>query len=126
MQPTSRRLRLGATQRLRTKLQFEAVYGGGKRFDDRFFGMRVRPNNGTHARLGLAVAVKVAGNAVRRNRLRRLIRETFRLAQADLPAIDIVVAVKIPAREALSPTLRASLAGLWQRVATACAPPSKS
>jgi ribonuclease P protein component len=121
MQPTPRRLRFGAELRLRSKLQFDAIYAGGRRIDDRFFALRVKPNGLTHPRIGLAVAVKTAGNAVARNRLRRLIREAFRLAQYDLPAVDIVVAAKFPAREAPATTLRASLATLWQRVAKTCA-----
>ena len=121
MQPTSRRLRLGAELRLRSKLQFDAIYAGGKRIDDRFFGLRIKPNGLAHPRIGLAVAVKTAGNAVARNRTRRLIRESFRLAQHSLPAVDVVVAAKNPAREAPAEALRASLATLWQRVASTCA-----
>jgi ribonuclease P protein component len=121
MQPTSRRFRFGAELRLRSKLQFDAIYAGGRRIDDRFFALRVKPNGLAHPRVGLAVAVKTAGSAVARNRVRRLIRESFRLAQYDLPAVDIVVAAKFPTREAPAATLRASLATLWQRVATTCA-----
>jgi len=115
--PSSRRSPLGAEKRLRSKLQFDAIYAGGRRLDDRYFGIRVKPNGLEHPRVGLAVAIKTMGNAVARNRLRRLLRESFRLAQHDLPAVDIVVAAKNPAREAPAPTLRASLAALWQRVA---------
>ena len=121
MQPNHRRLRLGAELRLRSKLQFDAIYASGRRLDDRLFGLRIKPNGLGHPRVGLAVAVKTAGNAVARNRLRRLIRESFRLAQHELPAVDIVVAAKFPAREAPATTLRASLATLWQRVASTCA-----
>ena len=121
MQPTPRRLRFGAELRLRSKLQFDAIYAGGKRIDDRFFGLRVKPNGLDHPRIGLAVAVKTAGSGVARNRARRLIRESFRLAQHTLPAVDIVVAAKFPAREAPAVALRASLATLWQRVASTCA-----
>jgi len=119
--PPTDRLRLGAELRLRSKLQFDALYASGKRVDDRFFGLRVRPNGLGFPRIGLAVAVKTAGNAVKRNRLRRLIRESFRLVQHELPAVDIVVAAKFPAAEALATTLRASLATLWQRVVRTCA-----
>jgi ribonuclease P protein component len=121
MQPTTPRLRFGSELRLRSKLQFDAIYAGGRRIDDRFFGLRVKPNGLAHPRIGLAVAVKTAGNGVARNRIRRLIRESFRLAQHDLPAVDIVVAAKIPTREAPATTLHASLATLWQRVASTCA-----
>ena len=38
MQPTPRRLGFGAELRLRSKLQFDAIYAGGRRIDDRFFG----------------------------------------------------------------------------------------
>jgi len=121
MQPTSRRLRFGAELRLRSKPQFDAIYAAGRRIDDRFFSLRVKPNELGQPRLGLAVAVKTAGNAVVRNRLRRLVRESFRLAQHELPAVDLVVAAKFPAVEAPAATLRASLATLWQRVASTCA-----
>jgi ribonuclease P protein component len=121
MQPTQPRLRFGAELRLRSKLQFDALYASGKRIDDRFFGLRIKPNGLGHPRVGLAVAVKTAGGGVARNRLRRLVRESFRLAQHELPGVDIVVAAKNPAREAPATTLRASLATLWQRVASTCA-----
>jgi ribonuclease P protein component len=121
MQPTQRRLTLEARLRLRSKPQFDAIYASGRRVDDRFFGLRVKPNELGFPRIGLAVAVKTAGNAVLRNRLRRLVRESFRLARYDLPAVDIVVAAKFPAAEAPATTLRASLATLWQRVASTCA-----
>jgi len=126
MQPTSPRLRFGPSLRLRSKLQFDAIYASGRRIDDRFFGVRIAPNKLSHPRLGLAVAVKTAGNGVERNRLRRLVKESFRLAQLQLPAVDIVVAAKFPARAAPSSSLRASLATLWQRVASACAASSNS
>jgi ribonuclease P protein component len=121
MQPPDRRLSFGADLRLRSKLQFDAVYAGGRRIDDKFFALRVKANGLDHARVGLAVAVKTAGNAVARNRLRRLVRESFRLSQHELPAVDVVVSAKFPAREAPATSLRASLATLWKRVAASCA-----
>jgi ribonuclease P protein component len=130
MQPSQRpkqsRLQFGADLRLRSKLQFDAVHAGGRRVDDKYFALRFKPNGLDHARIGLAVAIKTMGNAVTRNRLRRLIRESFRLSQHDLPAVDIVVAAKNPAREAPVTSLRASLATLWNRVASTCASSSKS
>jgi ribonuclease P protein component len=121
MQSSQPPSRFGANLRLRSKLQFDAVYAGGRRIDDRYFAIRAKANGLAHPRVGLAVAVRTAGNAVKRNRLRRLVRESFRLAQHDLPAMDLVVAAKIPASQAPATDLRASLATLWKRVATSCA-----
>ena len=126
MQTSQRPLRFTADLRLRSKLQFDAVYAGGRRLDDRFFALRIKANGLEHPRVGLAVAVKTAGNAVKRNRLRRLIKESFRLNQRELPGVDVVVAAKFPAAEAPATSLRDSLATLWKRVASTCASSSKS
>jgi len=67
------------------------------------------------------VAVKVAGSAVARNRLRRIIRESFRLHQRELPAVDLVVSARPASRGAAAPALRASLAALWKKVSEQCA-----
>lgn len=57
-----------------------------------------RPNCLQHARLGLSVG-RVVGGAVARNRVKRLIREAFRLEQHALPAgLDFVVSVRGPLR----------------------------
>lgn len=121
MQSPQRQSRFGANLRLRSKLQFDAIYAGGRRIDDRYFSLRIKPNGLPHPRVGLAVAVKTAGNAVKRNRLRRLVRESFRLSQHDLPGVDVVVAAKFAAAGAPAASLRDSLATLWKRVASTCA-----
>lgn len=50
-----------------------------------------RPNQGTTPRLGLVIAKKHVRLAVQRNRIKRILRETFRLHQQDLGGIDAVV-----------------------------------
>jgi ribonuclease P protein component len=115
------RLGFPAGRRLRRKIEFDAVYAGGRRFGDACFGMVARANGAAGPRLGLAVATKVAGNSVERNRIRRLIRETFRLRQHELPAVDVVVSARAASRGARNDELRASLNTLWDRLIRSCA-----
>jgi ribonuclease P protein component len=117
----SGRLTLPARLRLRHKGDFDAAYARGRLMSDGFFSVTVKVNDAGNPRLGLAVAVKVAGNSVARNRLRRIIRESFRLHQRELPAVDLVVSARPPSRTASAETLRASLAVLWQKVGAQCA-----
>jgi ribonuclease P protein component len=115
------RLTLPAQRRLRRKSDFDAAYARGARFGNGFFGVTAKNNDLAAPRLGLAVAVKVAGGAVGRNRIRRIIRESFRLHQLELPAVDLVVSARARARDAQAAELRQSLAALWKEVATRCA-----
>ena len=120
------RLTLPAQLRLRRKSDFDAAYARGRRLGDGFFAVIATMNEAGAPRLGMAVAVKVAGGAVRRNRIRRIIRESFRLHQRSLPALDLVVSARPPARAASAAQLHASLEALWKKVAAQCATSPRS
>lgn len=79
-------------QRVRKQREFDRVYQS--RAMKRVGPLRVHgvPNELPHARLGLSVSRRV-GNAVRRNRLKRLLREAFRLLQHQLGSYDLVIVV---------------------------------
>lgn len=64
----------------------------------------------------MAVGVRTVGSAVRRNRIRRIVRESFRHHQHELPAVDIVVSARAAARAAANDQLFASLNRLWGQV----------
>ncbi|MGH8149058.1 MAG: ribonuclease P protein component [Steroidobacteraceae bacterium] len=120
------RLRLSPQRRLRRKSEYEAVYARGRRFGDAYFAVVARANGTGAARLGLAVATRAAGNSVERNRVRRVIRETFRLRQHGLPAMDLVVSARGAVARAKNAVLRESLNTLWDRVTEQCASSPRS
>jgi ribonuclease P protein component len=86
--PYSKRLRL------RHALEFDAVYAGKTRESRGPLTVFAISNTLGHPRLGLSVGRKV-GTAPKRNRIKRLLREAFRLLQHDLPVgYDIVINVR--------------------------------
>ena len=108
-------------QRLHNKSDFDRVYKDARRFADALFAIFVRANGGPCARLGLSVAARIIGNAVRRNHLKRLIRESFRHHQHDLPAVDIVINARAGARDVDNATIVRSLERHWRTVSERCA-----
>ena len=74
--------------------QFRAVYAAQARRNAGPLLVYALPNGLDHPRLGLAVPRRV-GNAVKRNRIKRRLREALRLMQHDLPGgYDLVVNVR--------------------------------
>ena len=82
------------TRRLRSRADFSAVYDAKVRESRGPLMVYARPNPLSYPRLGLSTSRKV-GNAVRRNRIRRLLRESFRHMQHDFPAgYDLLVVIR--------------------------------
>ena len=109
--------RFQRSQRLCRPAQFQAAYNQGRRFGNELFTATVRIHEGSGgACLGLSIAARTVGNAVSRNRLRRQVRESFRLAQARLPPVDIVIGARSAARTAPASELRSALERLWKNI----------
>ena len=101
--------------RLQTAGEFRAVFANPLKSNDRYFTVLTKPNEQTHPRLGLVVMKKRFKRAVQRNRLKRLIRESFRQYAAQLKNLDIVVLAKEPAAAVNNKILFQALKFHWER-----------
>ena len=85
--------RFSKAARLRHRQEFLRAQAQGKRLHTRHFGVTLAPMAEGQPRLGL-VATRRLGKAVRRNRVKRLLREFFRRHRTTLPAFDLVIMAK--------------------------------
>ena len=83
--------------------------------------MLATPNQLTHPRLGLAISRKVARTAVARNRIKRVVRESFRHWQSRLGTVDIVVLGRAGVANQSKQALRSALDTLWMELNKKCA-----
>jgi ribonuclease P protein component len=71
--------------------EYDAVYREGRRRTSREFTVFLRPNGLAISRFGWSIK-KALGNAVRRNRIRRRLREILRLHRQEIaPGWDVVI-----------------------------------
>lgn len=81
--------RLRQPERIRRRTEFQRVYEHGSRVSGRMMTLVIAPNGLAVARIGIAASRKL-GDAVHRNRAKRLVREVFRRSPR-VPGYDIVV-----------------------------------
>ena len=84
---------------LRNNKEFQMVYNEGKSKANKYLVLYYRKNDLEYNRLGISVSKKV-GNSVVRHRLTRLIRESYRLNEAEFEnGLDIVVVARPQAKD---------------------------
>lgn len=115
--PTARQTFIFSRQyRLLSPKDFRRVFDQAQRSRDKYFTVLWRSNDLQTARIGFAIAKKRIASAVRRNRVRRVARESFRLNRSKLGKADIVIMAQSAAQKASNAELNAALSRHWQRI----------
>lgn len=104
------------TCRLQKPWQFKQVWDTGKKLSAKHFAIISCKNTQSTARLGISVAKKNIRRAVKRNRLKRLARETFRCRQDQLQGFDFVLVVYKGADNLPPAEQFQSINELWDRL----------
>ncbi len=119
MTEAANNLTLPRTMRILRKADFNRAFAARCTVSDPHLVIQVAANDLDHPRVGLVVGRR-HGNAVKRNRLRRLLREAFRLEQHNIPAGLDYVLVPRPGAPADLETFRRSLLTLAPQAQQRC------
>jgi ribonuclease P protein component len=82
--------RFNSTRRLINKNNFDYVFNKAKKLVFGHITILYKPNSLSYSRIGFAISKRFATKAVLRNKIRRIIKESFR-KQINLPAYDMVI-----------------------------------
>jgi len=111
--------RFTKNNRLLDAAAFGRVFDKATRSRDKLFTVLCRRNQTSNSRLGLAISKKHCRRATARNRIKRIIRESFRQQQALLSGLDVVVINQPGAALATRQEIADSLDKHWQRCSKA-------
>lgn len=104
----------GRTRRLLKKSDYDHVFEQAKKMVTPEFIILHRANSLGEARLGLALSKKIISKAHDRNRVKRLLRETFR--NAHLPAFDVIVLARHGVAKVENKTINTRLGTVWDKL----------
>ena len=108
----------GREKRLLKPRHFKAVFDSPSgKAPGKSVLLLARANDLGHPRLGLVIGKKSVKLAVERNRLKRVIRDSFRLNQELLGGLDIVVVARKGLGDLQNPELHQQFGKLWKRLA---------
>lgn len=98
-------------KRLLFSHEYDLVFSRGKKIVSRHFIFFCCKNDFTYARLGLAISKKRVAKSHERQRIKRLVRESFRHSM--LSGLDIVVLAKYGAENESNSSLLSQLGCVW-------------
>ncbi|MEO8401640.1 MAG: ribonuclease P protein component [Gammaproteobacteria bacterium] len=106
------------SHRLVTKAEFKQVFDDAFKVSQKYLLILCRPNQKKHARIGVIVGKRFVNSAVDRNRIRRVVRDSFRLNQEKLIGLDIVVIARQQCDTLSKDKIRKGIDDLWERLLT--------
>jgi len=77
---------------------YSSVFNFKRSLTGQYLNISYKPNQCNHARLGVVVAKKLFPTSVERNRIKRLLREIFRLNSSQLKKVDLIVRPRLQVR----------------------------
>jgi len=101
---------------LLTPAQFKSVFSNPIKASSAEITLLAIPNSEQHPRLGLTVAKRYVKRANQRNRIKRVVRDSFRLNQHNIPHLDIVVLVRNGVMEMENAELNKLIEKLWRKL----------
>ena len=101
-------------RRLLKKIDYDHVFSQATKVVTPEFIVLYRKNSVGNARLGLALSKKTIAKAHDRNRIKRLLRETFRIRQ--LPAVDIIILTRRGVANVDNPMINIKLGSIWDKL----------
>lgn len=108
--------RFPRSRRLVRSIDYRQATSIGSRSRDNLFRVFARENGERFGRVGLTVSRHTAPRAVDRNRIKRVIRESFRHHQNKLMGLDVVAVARKASRDEGINALFISLERHWQNV----------
>jgi len=106
-------LKFNKSFRLLCASDYDQVFQQAIKINHPLASIYARPNNNAHARLGLLVSKKAMKKAVARNRIKRIVRESFRANVSKLKAYDIIFIARSKIEAVDNKQVFITLSDLW-------------
>jgi ribonuclease P protein component len=101
-----------------SKADYKSLFDKSKKTSQKYLLVLSKPNQKFHARLGLVVGKRAVNSAVIRNRIKRVIRNSFSQNQEFLKGLDVVVIAREQCGKLSKQTLREGIDQLWKKLLT--------
>jgi ribonuclease P protein component len=102
--------------KLVTQAEYKALFDQSRRVNGRVLTILYIKNNKLYGRMGLIVGKRVAKKAVSRNKIKRVIRESFRSCKKKLAGIDMIVIARKQCDKLSKQKLREGIDKLWEKL----------